>query len=77
MLESEVVSARWVESRIMKNEFADGLLGTLECNDMSRLQKNFACLQNLGLASWNACNHIFKCALATGLMLRTYTTAYT
>ena len=34
-----------------KNKFADGLLGTLECNDMSRLLKNpVACLKNLDLA---------------------------
>ena len=34
------VSARWVESRKkMKNKFANDLLGTLECNDMSRLVK--------------------------------------
>ena len=39
MLESEAVSTGWIESRKMKNKFADGLLGTLECNDMSRLLK--------------------------------------
>ena len=54
-----------VYSRKIKNKSTDGLLGTLECNDMSRLLKNpVACLKNLDLASCNACNLIFQCALA-------------
>ena len=36
MLESEGVSARWVESRKMTNKIAFGLR-TLQCNDTSRL----------------------------------------
>ena len=65
MLEFEGVSARWIDSRKMKNKSADDLLGTLECNDMSRLLKNpVAFLKNLDLASCNACNLIFQCALA-------------
>ena len=37
MLESEGVSAVWVESRKTTNKFADGVLRTLECNDTSKL----------------------------------------
>ena len=40
------------------------------------IKKPFACQQNLDLSSWIACNPIFQCALASGLILRPYTTAY-
>ena len=72
MLESEGVSARWVESRKIKNKFADGLLGDfMICQGFFFFKKKNLCLPTKSGPRILKC----QCALATGLIFRPYTTA--